>query len=104
MTSEERVKAAVNAIEASISKDDRWTVPEGVRTPINVTFVPELDDSQELESKDIALFQETIGMLGWATEPGQVDTPHEINPATTSGLSQGKSCKTTALNFQSPGK
>ena len=45
---------------------------------MNVTFVPELDDSRELEHRDIALHQEMIGMLQWATKSGRVDILHEI--------------------------
>ena len=46
---------------------------------MNVTFVPELDDSSELGHKDITLCQEMIGMLRWATELGRVDILHEIS-------------------------
>jgi len=73
------VKAAVNTVKTSISKGNRWTIPKGARTPMNITFAPELDDSEELGPKDITLFQEMIGMLRWATELGRVDMLHEIS-------------------------
>ena len=52
-------------------------MPEGARTPTNVTSVPELDNSDELESKDIALCREMVDMLHWKTELGCADTSHE---------------------------
>ena len=45
---------------------------------MNITFVPELDDSRKLGPNDIVLHQEMIGMLHWATELGGVDILHEI--------------------------
>ena len=46
---------------------------------MNIAFVPELDDGRELEPRDIALCQEMIRMLRWATESGRVDVLHEIS-------------------------
>jgi len=51
ITSEEYIKAAVNTIKTSISKGGRWTMPKGAKTPMNITFVPELDASAELPLK-----------------------------------------------------
>ena len=45
---------------------------------MNITFVPELDGSNELEPEDTTLHQEMAGMLQWATESGRVDILHEI--------------------------
>ena len=44
-----------------------------------MSFVPELDDSNELEKDDITLYQEITGMLRWATELGRVDILHELS-------------------------
>ena len=63
VASEVCVKAAVDTIKTSIAKGDEWLIPEGAGTPMNITFVPTLDDSKELGPKDIALCQEMIGML-----------------------------------------
>ena len=64
---------------------------------MNVTFVPESDDSAKLGPKDIALHQEMIGMLCWATKLGRVDILHEI---TMSGCSKGKPHEAVIKNFQ----
>ena len=63
VASEDHMKAAVNAVGTSISKGDNWSVPEGAGTPVNIAFVAELDDSNELAPEDITLCQEMIGML-----------------------------------------
>ena len=46
---------------------------------MNVTFVAELDNGDELGPKDIILCQEMIGMLCWAAESGRVDILHKIS-------------------------
>ena len=79
ITSEGHVKAAVNTIEASISKVNQWTIPKGAEMPMKVTFVPELDNSREPGPNDITLHQEMIGVLRRATESGQVNILHEIS-------------------------
>ena len=76
---EECVKAAANAIEALIPREEKWSILKGARTPMNITFVAEPDDSREIGPKDITSCQEMIGMLQWATESGQVDILHEIS-------------------------
>ena len=43
------------------------------------SFVPELDQTPELRTDDTTLYQETIGMLRWATKLGRVDLLHEIS-------------------------
>ena len=75
--SEECVQAAVDTIKTSIAKSE-WSIPNGARIPMNITFVPELDDGRKLEPRDVTLCQEMIGMLCWATESGGVDILHEI--------------------------
>ena len=63
VTSEEHAKAAVNTIRASILKGDEWSIPEGAGTPVNITFVAELDDGNELEPNDITLHQDMTCVL-----------------------------------------
>ena len=60
-------------------KIDKWSIPNGAGTSMNITFVTELDDDNELGPKDITLHQEMIRMLCWATESGRVDVLHEIS-------------------------
>jgi len=42
-------------------------------------FVPELDDSNELDKGDKTLYQEITGMLRCTTELGRVDILHELS-------------------------
>ena len=77
ITSEECIEAAVDTVKASIAKSE-WLITKGAGTPMNITFVPKLDNSPEPAPNDITLHQEMIGMLWWATELGRVDILHEI--------------------------
>ena len=78
ITSVEYVKAAIDTVKTSL-KDTTWKIQKGAKTPMAQSFVPELDDSPELSSRDITLYQEMIGMLRWACELGRVDILHEIS-------------------------
>ena len=51
--SEECIRAAVNTIKASIAKSNRWSIPKGAGTPVNVAFVAGLDDGCEFGPRDI---------------------------------------------------
>ena len=42
-------------------------------------FVPELDDSPELDADDRTTVQELIGILRWAIELGRVNICHEVS-------------------------
>ena len=79
IASKECVKAAVNAVRTLTSKDNEWNMVRGARTPVNAIFVPEHDDCNELEPKDVTLHREMIGMLCWATELGRVDILRKIS-------------------------
>ena len=46
---------------------------------MDLSYVPELDDSYKLEPKDIKLYQEIIGMLRWVIEIRRVDILHEVS-------------------------
>ena len=78
ISSDDYVKAALKNVNESI-KDTRWHIPKDVDTPRSATFRPELDDSPELESHDVTLYLELIGIIRWATEIGRVDVLHEIS-------------------------
>jgi hypothetical protein len=46
---------------------------------MSITYVPELDITEELNEKDVTFFQELIGVLRWATEIGRVDILLEVS-------------------------
>lgn len=78
MTSADYVNAAIKNIEDA-NKDGRWKMPSKAKTPMASSYVPELDDTPELELKEIRYFQELIGILRWATELGRVDILFEVS-------------------------
>jgi len=78
VSSKDYVKAAIDTTRTSI-KGKRWKIPTSPKTPMSTTFVPELDQTSELEREDITLFQEIIGMMRWAVELGRVDILHELS-------------------------
>ena len=50
-----------------------------VDTPMNITYTPEMDVTEELDDNDVTYFQELIGVLRWATEIGRVDILLEVS-------------------------
>lgn len=78
MTSVDYINAAVSTVQNAI-KGTRWKLPGRATTPIASGFVPELDDSPELNQEDKTRFQEWIGVLRWATEIGRVNILHEVS-------------------------
>ena len=78
ITSYDYVVAAVQTIKDAL-KDKRWKLPATTKTPMNQSFVPELDVTEELGPDGIQFFQETIGMIIWATELGRTDIVHEVS-------------------------
>ena len=70
--------AAIVTLKESL-KDKFWTFPNSSRTPMMATYVPELDDSPELDAHNITFYQELIGILRWETELGRVDILHEVS-------------------------
>ena len=77
ITSVDYINAAVKTVKEAI-KERRWHLPKAGDTPMSLSYYPELDKSPELESDDVTLYQEIIGMLRWATELGRVDIMHEV--------------------------
>ena len=73
------VKAAVKNVEETI-KNTRWRLATAnVDTPMNGSYAPELDVTEELDEKGVTFFQELIGILRWATEIGRVDILFEVS-------------------------
>ena len=77
ITSHDYIKVAVETIKQA-DAIKRWRWPTKVSTPMTASFIPEWDDSPELDSEGITFYQEMIGMLRWATELGRVDILHEV--------------------------
>ena len=74
------IDAAITTVKTSLkSKFKDYELPKNATSPMTSGFIPELDDSRELDSDEITFFQEMIGMLRWAIELGQVDILHEVS-------------------------
>ena len=86
ISSVDYVKAAVKNVQEAI-KDRPWKLPKRAPTPMTQSFIPELDDSTELNDSDQTYYQELIGVLRWATEIGRIDILPEV-----SLLSQYQAC------------
>ena len=78
MNSTDYVKAALENVSNQIEKRG-VKLPSRVSTPMATGYVPELDDSPELNSDDLTHFQELIGILRWAVEIGRVDILTELS-------------------------
>ena len=78
ISSEKYVNAAVKNVAESVKKRN-WRIPGKVKTPMNSTFVAEMDGSQELNNEELRFYQELIGILRWATELGRADILYEVS-------------------------
>jgi hypothetical protein len=67
------VKATVKNVEETVKRKGRKLPTSNIDTPMNTTYAPELDVTEELIADDMTYFQELIGVLRWATEIGRVD-------------------------------
>jgi hypothetical protein len=79
ITSQDYVKAAVKNVEETIKKSGRRLPTSNIDTPMNITFSPEMDITEELNDDDTTYYQELIGVLRWATEIGRVDILLEVS-------------------------
>jgi hypothetical protein len=79
ITSQDYVKAAVQNVEEVIKQNGRRLPTSHIDTPMNITYAPELDITEELNEDDTTYFQELIGVLRWATEIGRVDILLEVS-------------------------
>ena len=77
MTSVEYVNAAIKNVEEAVQKRS-MRIPINPLTPMVQGYLPEYDESDELDASDTQFFQELIGILRWATELGRVDMLHEV--------------------------
>ena len=78
ISSDKYVNAAVKNVEEAIKKKS-LKIPNKVRTPMDGTFIPELDGTPELDDANVKFYQELIGILRWATELGRADILHEVS-------------------------
>ena len=79
MSSRDYVKAIIKNLEERLQKKGWKKLPSrNVKTPMEQSYTPELDPSEELEPEDITMFQELIGELRWAIEIGRVDIHTEV--------------------------
>ena len=72
MSSEQYVKAAIAAVEASLGESGQ-RLPTKCLTPMQSNYRPELDTTPELKLEGIRYYQELIGILRWAIELGRID-------------------------------
>ena len=79
VTSQDYVKAAVKNVEEGIKRVGRRLPTSNIDTPMNITYTPELDVTEELNETDVTTFQELIGVLRWAIEIGRVDILLEVS-------------------------
>jgi hypothetical protein len=73
------VKAAVKNVEEAVKTMGRRLPTPNVDPPMNITYMPEMDVTEELDVNDVTYFQELIGVLHWATEIGRVDILLEVS-------------------------
>ena len=73
-SSSQYVQAAVRNVEEYIEKSHhkRWRIPNKVETPMQSTYRPELDVSEELSSSNASYYQSLIGILWWIVELGHI--------------------------------
>ena len=79
ITSQDYIKAAVKNVEETMKRTGRRLPTSNIDTPMNITYQPELDITEELNKNDVTYFQELIGVLRWATEIGRVDILLEVS-------------------------
>ena len=72
MSSEKYATEACKIIDALIEKDGVNVSSKGL-APIAPNYVPELDDSPELNDEMTSHFMQAVGILRWMTELGRVD-------------------------------
>ena len=78
ITSYDYLIAAVQTIKDTITQNPQ-KMPKTAATPMTKSFLPELDETEELGPGGIQFYQEMIGMLGWATELGITDILQELS-------------------------
>jgi hypothetical protein len=81
MSSKDYLTAAISNVEAMRKLDGEppLKVYGDCKRPYPKEYRPEIDVSDELDSKGIHRFQELIGILRWAVELGRVDIMTEVS-------------------------
>ena len=80
-SSSQYVHAAVRNVEEYVEKSHhkRWKIPNKVETPMRLTYLPELDVSEEISPSDASYYQSLIGILRWIVELGRFDVCLEVS-------------------------
>jgi hypothetical protein len=78
MSSRDYVKSAVKCVEEALMAEGLKLKGKAER-PLPYGYRPEVDVSEELQAKDISLYQQYIGVLRWACELGRVDILTEVS-------------------------
>ena len=60
-------------------KQRRLKMYSRAQRPMASGYLPELDQSEELDADGVTLYQELIGVLRWAIEIGRVDVYLEVS-------------------------
>ena len=71
-------RAAVANVQSYL-QERGWKLPKKAETPIQTSYRPELDISEELSFTDGAYYQSLIGILRWMVELGRVDICLEVS-------------------------
>ena len=79
VSSKDYIKNALIYVEKVILEKRKMKFYSRAVTPMQQGFIPELDTSEELDSKNITLYQELIGILRWVIELGRVDIYLEVS-------------------------
>ena len=78
ISSVDYLKAAIQTVKNAIKGTHRRLIPKA-KTPMTTSYHPEMDGTLELNEKDLAWYQELIGILRWSTEIGRVDILFEVS-------------------------
>jgi hypothetical protein len=79
MSSNDYIKSAVKNLEERLAKDGNKKLPNKAVSPMMTNYIPEFDETQELNTSGITMYQELIGILRWAIEIGRVDIVTEVS-------------------------
>ena len=77
-SSSQYVQAAVKNVESYLAKKD-LKLAARAETPIQTSYRPELDVSDELQPGDASYYQSLIGILRWMVELGRIDICLEVS-------------------------
>jgi hypothetical protein len=72
------IQAEVKNVEFQLSKTN-LKLPSKVDTPIQLSYRPELDTSDELSPEQSSYYQSLIGILRWIVEIGCIDICLEVS-------------------------